>query len=114
MRRDRLTSGMGLLRRRIPEEAPAAVRARAAAVACVAEPLEERLLMALARASGGSGYSGQLSNNAALRRQQLTCDPDEPQRGSTSVLYDSKLVTLSGIVPGPGYNNQGLNGLVEV
>src|SRR2546423_14087625 len=57
--------------------------------ACVAEPLEERLLMALARAAGGSGYSGTLSTNTAIRQQQLICDPAEPAAGSTSVQYEA-------------------------
>jgi hypothetical protein len=59
--------------------------------------------MALAAAAGGSGYSGQLSNNAAIRKQQLTCDPNEPMSGSTSVQYDASLVTLTNANPGPGY-----------
>ena len=59
--------------------------------------------MALARAAGGSGYSGTLSTNPAIRQQQLICDPDEPGAGSTSVDYDARLVSLIGFVPGPGY-----------
>src|SRR5687767_7505407 len=70
---------------------------------CVVETLEGRVLMALAAAAGGSGYSGQLSNNSAIRKQQLTCDPNEPLSGSTSVQYDASLVTLTGASPGPGY-----------
>src|SRR5688500_12043403 len=83
-------------------------------VACVAEALEGRLLMAVAAAAGGSGYSGQLSANPAIRRQQLAVDPDEPQRGSTSVLYDAARVTLTGAFAGPGYNNPNFGGFVEV
>src|SRR5438128_3974701 len=70
---------------------------------CVAEPLEERLLMALAKAAGGSGYSGTLSTNSVIRQQQLICDPAEPLEGSTSVQYEADKVTLRGMVYGPGY-----------
>src|SRR5688500_13849303 len=63
---------------------------------------------ALARASGGSGYSGQLSSNRAIRRQQLTCDPDDPLSGSTSTLYDPNVVTLSSLFFGPGYTGRGV------
>src|SRR5687768_453094 len=80
----------------------------------VCEPLEERVLFALASATGGSGYSGTLSSNLSIRKQQLICDPAEPVQGSTSVLYDASKVTLTGLVPGPGYNNLGFVGLVEV
>ena len=80
--------------------------------ACVVESLEGRVLMALAAAAGGSGYSGQLSNNSAIRKQQLTCDPNEPQSGSTSVQYDASLVTLTGANQGPGYTLTG--GFVQV
>ena len=80
--------------------------------ACVAENLEERVLMALAKAAGGSGYSANLSTNPTIRQQQLICDPDEPAAGSTSVLYDAGIVTLRGASPGPGYEN--LDGVVEV
>src|SRR5690349_21521596 len=72
-------------------------------VACVTEPLEERLMMALCKAGGGSGYSGTLSTNPTIRQQQLICDPAEPARGSTSVLYDASKVSLIGYQYGPGY-----------
>ena len=81
---------------------------------CVAEPLEERVLMAVARATGGSGYSGTLSSNPAIRQQQLICDPPEPLRGSTSVTYNPQQVSLAGATPGPGYNNRFFGGFVEV
>ena len=71
--------------------------------ACVAESLEGRVLMALAAAAGGSGYSGTLSTNTAIRKQQLACDPNEPMSGSTSVQYNPQLVTLSEAHVGPGY-----------
>src|SRR5215218_1592551 len=64
--------------------------------ACLAEPLEERVLFALAAATGGSGYSADLSSNATIRQQQLICDPIEPKAGSTSVQYDPKVVRLTG------------------
>jgi Ca2+-binding RTX toxin-like protein len=78
------------------------------------EYLEERLLFALAKATGGSGYSGTLSSNTAIRQQQLICDPIAPVAGSTSVRYDASKVSLTGLIPGPGYNNFGFIGLVEV
>ena len=61
---------------------------------------------ALAAASGGAGTSGQLSSNRAVRRQQLTCDPDDPVRGRLSVAYDPGIVTLSGLDFGPGYEGE--------
>jgi hypothetical protein len=66
---------------------------------------------ALAKAAGGSGYSGQLSSNKAIRKQQLACDPDDPINGSTSTLYNPAIVTLSGLIGGPGYTG---SGVVEV
>jgi hypothetical protein len=78
---------------------------------------------ALAKANGGSGYSGQLSSNAILRKQQLICDPataaattspfaqGAPVRGSTSVTYDPRVVHLSAVQLGTGYSG---SGLVEV
>src|SRR5215213_2449542 len=68
-----------------------------------AEPLEERLMMALSKAGGGSGYSGCLSTNPTIRQQQLICDPNEPASGSTSVSYNPSLVTLAALEYGPGY-----------
>jgi hypothetical protein len=58
---------------------------------------------ALAKRAGGSGLSGQLSSNKAIRRQQLIADPFEPDAGSTSVQYDPKTVHLSNITGGPGF-----------
>ena len=72
------------------------------------------MLFALAAAAGGSGYSGTLSTNTSIRKQQLVCDPAEPKQGSTSTLYDPSMVTLTGVMPGPGYNNLGFIGHVEV
>src|SRR5687767_12710552 len=63
---------------------------------------------ALARRAGGSGYSGQLSSNRAIRKQQLTCDPDDPIGGSTSTLYNPAVVTLSNLLFGPGYSGSGV------
>jgi Ca2+-binding RTX toxin-like protein len=80
------------------------------------EPLEERLLCAMSRAAGGSGLSGTLSTNPAIRQQQLICDPasdgNAPLLGSTSVSYDAAVVTLSSVQAGPGYRNEEV--LVEV
>lgn len=83
-------------------------------VSCSAELLEERVLMAAARAQGLSGYSGTLSTNTSIRQQQLICDPDEPVQGSTSVSYDASKVTLLDVQPGPGYGNESFQVLVEV
>lgn len=70
---------------------------------------------ALSKAAGGSGYSGTLSSTPAVRQQQLICDPVEPIRGSTSVLYESELVTLNGFRYGPGYGPlDNLTAVVEV
>src|SRR3954451_18079547 len=83
--------------------------------ACVAEPLEERVLMALAKAAGGSGYSANLSKNSVIRQQQLICDPNEPRQGSTSVQYEADKVTVRGFAYGPGYGPLGnQTALVEV
>jgi hypothetical protein len=62
----------------------------------------------LARLSGGSGLSGNLSRNKAIRHQQLICDPTEaPISGSSSVKYDPCVVSLSGLTFGPGYTGSG-------
>jgi hypothetical protein len=61
---------------------------------------------ALAKKLGGSGFSGHLSSNKAIRKQQLICDPDEPTDGSTSVQYDPNIVSLSGLILGPGYTGR--------
>jgi hypothetical protein len=82
---------------------------------CCAEPLEERVLMAMSLKVGGSGYSNLLAtDSAALRQQKLICDPPEPKAGSTSTAYDPKLVTLVGATPGPGYENEAFLALVGV
>jgi hypothetical protein len=71
---------------------------------------------ALAQQSGGSGYSGKLSRNAAIRKQQLICDPTAadsgaPVLGSTSVSYDPNMVDLVNVQLGTGYAG---SGFVEV
>jgi hypothetical protein len=82
---------------------------------CVAEPLEERVLMAMSLRAGGSGYSNLLATDStAVRQQKLIIDPPEPLAGSTSTLYDASRVTLVGALPGPGYENQSFGGFVEV
>lgn len=50
---------------------------------------------ATSRKLGGSGYSGTLSSNAVTRQQQLICDPEYPESGSVSVLYDPAIVSLA-------------------
>jgi hypothetical protein len=50
---------------------------------------------ATSRKLGGSGYSGTLSCNPLTRQQQLICDPDYPESGSVSVLYDPSIVSLA-------------------
>jgi hypothetical protein len=74
---------------------------------------------AAARRAGGSGYSGALSSNPATRQHQLACDPIMPISGSTSVLYNPAIVTLStpdvsnafSLIAGPGYS---VTGFVEI
>ena len=63
---------------------------------------------AVAQATGGSGFSGTLSSNPTVRRQQLICDPTDPTSGSTSVSYNPAVATLAGqqsanFLFGPGY-----------
>jgi hypothetical protein len=70
----------------------------------------------LAQQSGGSGYSGKLSRNQAIRKQQLICDPSAPGSGapilgSTSVSYDPAMVDLVNVQLGTGYAG---SGFVEV
>lgn len=86
----------------------------APAPAFTPETLEPRLLMAAARAQGLSGFSGTLSQNAAVRQQQLICDPPEPLQGQTSVLYDAAKVKLRSYLAGPGYQNDAFRGFLEV
>lgn len=81
--------------------------ALAAWVSCSAEST----FAALAQQAGGSGYSGTLSNNKAIRKQQLIADPNHPISGSTSLSYDPSVVTISSLIFGPGY---GGTGFVEV
>jgi hypothetical protein len=61
---------------------------------------------ALAKKLGGSGFSGTLSSNKAIRKQQLIADPDEPDSGSESLQYNPSIVTVSGLTFGPGYTGQ--------
>src|SRR5947207_6311816 len=68
---------------------------------------------ALADPSSG-GYSGKLSRNASIRKQQLICDPTgpgAPVSGSTSVSYDPNMVDLVGVQLGTDYAG---SGFVEV
>jgi len=82
--------------------AAATERLRRSASPVAAEVLEGRLLLSTALKNGGSGYSGTLSSNPTVRQQQLICDPIEPRAGSTSVMFDPKLVRLIGFQEGPG------------
>jgi hypothetical protein len=52
--------------------------------------------------SGGSGYSAALSSNAAIRHQQLICDP-APGSGSASITYDPSVVSIYSIFNEPNY-----------
>jgi len=62
----------------------------------------------LAKLSGGSGYSADLSKNKGIRHQQLIVDPAEaPISGSASTTYNPCVVSLSGLTFGPGYTGQG-------
>jgi hypothetical protein len=87
---------------------------RRSTVGCIAEPLEDRLLMALAQKAGKSGTSANLSTNPTVKKQQLLVDPNEPLEGSLSVTYDPNLVTLIDAVSGPGYTIDDDNSFVEV
>jgi len=58
---------------------------------------------ALAKKLGGSGLSGKLSSNKAIRKQQLIADPNDPDSGSESLHYNPNIVTVSGVNFGPGY-----------
>ena len=58
---------------------------------------------ALSRRAGGSGYSGTLSSNRTIRKQQLICDPDDPTAGSASIEYPADVVTVIGL----GYQSGG-------
>lgn len=59
---------------------------------------------AAARKNGLSGFSGTLSDNKNIKKQQLSCDPDSPLAGSTSVEYDPAVSHLTGFGFGPGYS----------
>jgi hypothetical protein len=48
---------------------------------------------------GTPGYSGTLSSNANIRKQQLLCDPQDPLRGSSSTTYDPTVSRLTQINP---------------
>ncbi len=61
---------------------------------------------AIAKRTGGSGYSGALYGNKAQRKQELICDPNEPTAGSTSTTYDPTIVSLTGFTYGPGFSGQ--------
>ena len=96
---------------------------RAAAVAAIGAVglFADTTHAALAKASGGSGYSGKLSSNKTVRKQQLICDPatngpsalanGAPKVGSTSVNYDPGIVSLAGLAMSTGYAG---SGVVEV
>jgi hypothetical protein len=61
---------------------------------------------ALAKLSGGSGYSADLSKNVAVRHQQLICDPTLGD-GSASVSYDPSVVSLYSIFNQANYSLNG-------
>jgi len=68
---------------------------------------------ARAALAGHPSYSANLSVNAALRKQQLICDPlGSVFSGSTSTLYQPGRVSLSGLLPVTGFNI--VNSYVEV
>ena len=88
---------------------------RALAVLAFSAWLPATTHAALSKAAGGSGYSGTLSTNLAVRQQQLICDPPEPIRGSTSVLYEADKVSISDFSYGPGYGPlDNLTAMIEV
>jgi hypothetical protein len=68
-------------------------------IAVVAAVESASALQSLAALAGHTGYSASLSSNAAIRKQQLICDPTDPDVGSTSTQYDPELVELTRIDP---------------
>jgi hypothetical protein len=69
---------------------------------------------ALAKSSGGSGYSGTLSKNKSIRQQQVIADPaasGAPTDGSTSITYDPSIVSLVDAIAGPSYFISGVVGV---
>jgi hypothetical protein len=80
---------------------PAKLRHRSAA-AVITESLESRLLMSLAKLSGGSGLSAKLSSNPILRHLQLIVDP-AVGNGSATVSYNPSVATLVSVFNEPGY-----------
>jgi hypothetical protein len=88
---------------------------RALAVLAVCTLFPASTYAALSKAAGGSGYSGTLSKKPAVRQQQLICDPPEPIRGSTSVLYEADKVSINDFAYGPGYGSiEGTSAMIEV
>lgn len=80
------------------------------ALFCIADPCHG----ALAQLTGGSGYSGTLSANKSIRKQQLICDPSAASMGSTSTTYDPSVVTLQSVYNEDGYLIDGANSYVGV
>jgi len=88
-------------------------------VAIPAEALESRLLLSFAALAGGSGLSADLSKNAAIRHEQLICDPAGPTPtpvagGAISVSYNPSDVTLVSVTPAPGYTVDDSKSVVQV
>jgi len=53
--------------------------------------------------AGRPGNSGALYSNPILKKQQLICDPEAPDAGSSSVSYDPTKSTLTTFEQGPGF-----------
>src|SRR5437870_2304657 len=65
--------------------------------------------------AGRPGNSGALYGNPILRRQQLICDPEAPDSGSSSVQYDPTKSTVAEFEYGPGYGPfNGVKALIAV
>src|SRR4051794_11632336 len=91
--------GCKMQRRRMPRISLWLCLAGGAALCAASAPARA----SLAKLTGGSGNSGTLSSNAAVRKQQLIADPPDPTMGSQSVSYDPAVVTLLDFRYGPGY-----------
>jgi hypothetical protein len=65
--------------------------------------------------AGRPGNSGTLYANPVLKKQQLICDPEAPDSGSSSITYDPTKSTITEFEYGPGYGPlNGTSALIAV
>jgi len=84
-----------------------------AAVLATSLVAESACHAALASQLGRKRYTARLASNKALRKQQLIVDPEGILGGSASVLYDTRVVRLVGVMdPGDFEVTAGLVGVV--